>query len=244
MSTSIAGMAPMIILALDTCLSTCSAAVRSTEAGLLARLSEAMDKGQSERIVPMIGEVLQKGGLLLDEIDRIAVTIGPGTFTGVRTGLSVARGLALATGIETCGTTSLHVIAAALGDRAHGLPIAVAVATRDQLVYLQTFAPAGTEPCDGARLVSAADAAAALGMTSHLLAGSGGALVAAAGRVLGVTHEIMNGPCEPDAAVLAALAPQLPTLSPPKPLYLREPDAKPTATIHNAPTSRNPDAAA
>ena len=166
----------MTILAFDTCFGACSAAVWSRAGNcVLAERFETMEKGHSERIVPMIGEVLASASVSLGDLAAIAVTVGPGSFTGVRTGLAVARALGLARGFQIRGTTSLHVMAARLRDSHADMPIAIAVATRDRLVYLQTFALADAAPASPARLATAEEAARDLGAVPHAIAGTGAA---------------------------------------------------------------------
>jgi tRNA threonylcarbamoyladenosine biosynthesis protein TsaB len=216
----------MTILAFDTCFGACSAALwSSARRQVVAERFETMDKGHSERIVPMIDALLAEARLGIRDVGGLAVTIGPGSFTGVRTGLSVARGLALATGLPVHGTTSLHVMAAGLPDRCAGDPVAIAIATRDGFLYFQAFAAADGMPAFTAALLTPSEAAAKLGGTRHLLAGTGAAAIATVAATAG--HRLSSGPAEVRAGVLAALAERLPVLSPPEPLYLREPDAKP-----------------
>jgi tRNA threonylcarbamoyladenosine biosynthesis protein TsaB len=220
----------MAILAFDTCFGACSVAVRTTgHAPVLAARFEAMDKGHSERIVPMLAEVLAEAGLTLDRVRTLAVTIGPGSFTGVRTGLAVARGLALATGVEIRGATSLHVLAADLRDGTGQAPVAIAVATRDGLVYFQAFDGAQAVPVAAPCLATPDQAAAFLGRRRHVVAGSGAHLVVAAASEQGHAHHDFGAPIHVKASVLAGMAERLPVLDPPKPLYLRDPDAKPQA---------------
>lgn len=217
----------MTILAFDTCFGACSAALWSNaRSRLLAARFEVMDKGHSERIVPMIGEVLAEAGVDLAEVASLAVTVGPGSFTGVRTGLAVARGIAIANGVAIRGTTSLHVMAARLRQRRGAAAIAIAVATRDGFVYFQVFEPDGM-PALAACLATPAEAAAMLGSRPHVIAGSGAASVVAAASGSSVAHKLDDGGIDVCAAVLARLAVNLPLLIPAKPLYLREPDAKP-----------------
>ena len=104
----------MNVLAFDTCLGAVSAAVRCAERrgdGCCARAYELRTAGHAERLMPMIAEVMAGAGLAFAELDRIAVTLGPGSFTGVRVGVAAARGLALATGRPVVAATSLAVMA-------------------------------------------------------------------------------------------------------------------------------------
>lgn len=230
----------MIVLAFDTCFDACSVALwSSARSRLLAARFEAMDKGHSERIVPMIGEVLVEAGVDLAEVTTLAVTVGPGSFTGVRTGLSVARAIALANGIEIRGTTSLHVMAARIRERRGAIAIAIAVATRDGYIYFQTFEPADGMPGSAACLTTPVQAAAMLGSTPHVIAGSGADSVVTAASGSSVAHELDEAASDVCAAVLARLAVKLPLLIPAKPLYLREPDAKPQPGLAaSSPTTR------
>ncbi len=100
----------MIVLAIDTALDACSVAlVRDGET--LASLSEPMDRGQAERLAPMAQEAAAQAGVAFKQIDRIAVTTGPGSFTGVRVGLSFARALALSMGKPCVGVSTLEALA-------------------------------------------------------------------------------------------------------------------------------------
>lgn len=105
----------MIVLALDTALDACSAAlVRGND--LLASRTEPMTRGQAERLPPLVAELIAESGVSFAEIDRIAVTTGPGSFTGVRVGLSFARALALALGKPCIGVSTLEALALEAGE--------------------------------------------------------------------------------------------------------------------------------
>jgi tRNA threonylcarbamoyladenosine biosynthesis protein TsaB len=225
----------MNVLAFDTCLGAVSVAVRWQSTGgewLMRHAHEVRERGHAERLMPMIAEVMQEAGLAFSDIGRIAVTVGPGTFTGVRGGVAAARGLALASGVTTVGATSLAVMAhqadellgAARGDRL----LAVAVDARRGAVYLQLFAGAHEEA--GPPLLLAADEAARrIGPRPATVVGSGAELVAAAVTAAGGQAEAVLLDLQPDARSLASLAADLVPVHPLRPLYLRPPDVRPQA---------------
>ena len=96
----------MRLLAIDTALAACSAAVFDTDGGIIASESETMMRGHAEALMPMIARVMAKAATKFAELDRIAVTVGPGSFTGLRVGVSAARGLALAAGKPAVGVAT------------------------------------------------------------------------------------------------------------------------------------------
>ena len=100
----------MIVLALDTALDACTVAIVRGDC-VLADLSERMQRGQAERLAPMVREAAAKAGVAFAVFDRVAVTTGPGSFTGVRVGLSFARALALAIAKPGVGVSTLEALA-------------------------------------------------------------------------------------------------------------------------------------
>ena len=135
----------MKILALDTSMGACSAAVLSGKE-LFAR-QEAMERGHAEALMPMVAEVLAEAEIRPAALDVIAATTGPGSFTGVRIAIAAARGLALVTGAKLFGIDSLSVMAkTALAEGlATGGPYAVAVDARRGMLYLGLYDAAGRE---------------------------------------------------------------------------------------------------
>ncbi len=128
----------MNILALDSALSSCSAAVIK-DGETLSEIFEKRMRGQAERLVPLCQEVCDKAGLSFAQMDAIAVTVGPGTFTGVRIGLAAAKGLALALDIPLVGISTLEAAARNAARDACAGRIAVAHDARRSEVYLQLF---------------------------------------------------------------------------------------------------------
>jgi tRNA threonylcarbamoyl adenosine modification protein YeaZ len=223
----------MNILSLDTTMQACSAAVLRDAKGaadLFCSL-ELMERGHAEAIMPMIEEVIGKAGIAYDALDRIAVTTGPGTFTGVRVGIATARGLALATGARMVGVTSLAVIAAdvlADCDDRSDQTLAIATDARRGQLYFAMFDRAGRALCDHMAL-SAQEAAGLLPSSGDvLIAGSGAELLRSAAVATGRGPTIYAPDIQPDAGRLAHMAiHREPDTAPPGPLYLRAPDAKP-----------------
>lgn len=225
----------MAILALDTCLGAVSVAVLEMSApGVGARLTEVYEErttGHAERLVPMMAEAMLQAGIGFERIDRIAVTTGPGTFTGVRIGVAAARALALSSRCPVVGTTCLAVIMQQvcdmLGDERDERPVLIAIDARRGEAYVQLFGRTALdvqlEPCT----MTPAGVADLLGSRTPLVAGSAAGAVAEAFRAAGHDIEILTDQIEPHAAVLARLAEGLPVLDPVRPLYLRPPDAKP-----------------
>jgi tRNA threonylcarbamoyladenosine biosynthesis protein TsaB len=221
----------MTILCFDTSFGACSVALgmeQGTGTAVVHRF-KLMDKGHSEALIPMIAEVLTDARRSLEQISSYAVTVGPGSFTGVRTGIAVVRGLALARPKPIFGATSLHVMAAQVRATVAHLPIAVAVSTRDGLVYFQTFDGPQPMPVIAPCVVTPAAAVAWIRHARHHLVGTGAADVYAAGQAACIDVDHNSTLLNIDARTLVKLAPNLPLLTPPRPLYLREADAKPPA---------------
>lgn len=206
----------MKILALDTALGACSAAVLDGDT-VLAQRVEPMERGHQERLAPLVAEVVGAAGLGFPSFDRIAVTVGPGSFTGLRVGLAFAKGLALALNRPCIGIGTLEALAA--GET--GFVAAVIDARRDQ-IYLQAFADG--HPLMAPDVLPASEAAARL---AEVWSGGPARLVGPGAALLdGVIREAAIEPrAFPDAAALARLAVTA-AVTPPRPLYLRPPDAK------------------
>lgn len=223
----------MNVLAFDTCFGACSAAVLLEDAGQerLVWRYEEMATGQAERLIPMIGEVLQEAGRKLEDLDAIAVTEGPGTFTGTRIGVAAARGFALASKLPIHATTSLHVMAHRAARELGSIPadhvLAVCVVARAGQVFAQLFDPAALEPLNEAAVLAPNAVANLFPGQPLFCVGSGAAAVAEAARQIGRSASSQLSTLQPDARDLARMAPALSVHSPLVPLYLRPPDAKP-----------------
>jgi tRNA threonylcarbamoyladenosine biosynthesis protein TsaB len=227
----------MNVLAFDTCFGAVSAAVRWRSAAgewLLREAYEPCPAGHAERLFPMIAHVMDEAGLAFSAIDRIAVTLGPGTFTGVRTGIAAARAFALATGKPVVGMTSLAAMAERavllFGPQRGDRRLAVAVDARRGMVYLQSFDSLVVAE-GAAQLLSAEQAARSVAGGPVLVVGSAAAAIAAQA---GPQAEARPPDLQPHARTLAIAAAHLTPIERVVPLYLREPDAKPSVAQHGA----------
>ena len=133
---------PLTILAIDCSTSACSAAVRGP-LGLLAA-KRRTGRGQAEAMVPLIGEALEAAGLDWPEIDLIGITVGPGSFTGLRIGLAAARALSLARRIPVAGVTTADLLAFSLPeDVLRGRPFLIAIESKRDDLFVQSFGADG-----------------------------------------------------------------------------------------------------
>jgi tRNA threonylcarbamoyladenosine biosynthesis protein TsaB len=211
----------MKILAVDTALGACSVALLE-DARLLAHIFEPMERGHAERLAPMVDEAMKQSGMDFAALDLLAVTIGPGTFTGQRVGLAFMRGLRLALRKPLTGVTTLEAMAAAAMTET-GAPKAAAIhdARREEAYLLLRnedvveLAPVVLPFAEAVARIAAFGPCA--------LAGTG---AAAAHEKLGRDFPL-SAIRQPDALWVARLAQKLPPSDgAPGPLYLRAPDAK------------------
>lgn len=223
----------MNVLAFDACLGAVSVAARWQAADgqwFVREAYEEMRIGHAERLLPMVDDVMQSAGLAFADVGRIAVTRGPGSFTGVRVTVAAARGLALAAGVPTVATTSLRVMALRAADLLRERPqavIATAVNAGRSGLYVQLFEADTCAELSAAEVLSPVEAARRVAAHGAIVVGSGGdALASAAGDGLSPIEALLPN-LQPHAAYLALLASTLPPVQPVTPLYLRPPDAKP-----------------
>ena len=227
------------VLALDTASALCSAAVFA-DGRVVSQASRPMERGHVEALMPMIAEVMAAAkpacAAGFEDLDGVAVTVGPGAFTGIRIGLSAARAIGLAAGRPVLGLTTFEAVAAARA--ADDLPLLVALGSKRADVYVQLFgpnggpcgAPAALMPDDVAAMVSAAMPPSA----TLAVAGDGADAVLAALQAGGRTVRRLRGHDTVEIEVLARLAasrwraarPSADAM-PPRPLYLRPPDVTP-----------------
>jgi tRNA threonylcarbamoyladenosine biosynthesis protein TsaB len=179
--------------------------------------------------MPMIARVMQSANLAFTSLDRIAVTVGPGSFTGLRVGISAARGLALAAGKPAVGLTTLSAYAAAIVGQSKSAPVISAIDARHDHVYFQIVAGDGSQRvAPTVAPVDQAIAAAQFG-APHLV-----------GNAAGILAKRWPKDAPPPVAVDAQAAPDIgwvawlgaaadPETTPARPFYLKAPDAKPAA---------------
>jgi tRNA threonylcarbamoyl adenosine modification protein YeaZ len=209
----------MKILAVDTALGACSVALLDDER-VLAHHFEPMDRGHAERLAPMVEEVAREAAVDFASLDRLAVTTGPGTFTGQRVGLAFMRGLRVALHRPLIGITTLAAMAAqAKAETGAAFAIPSHDARRDEIyLEIENRLPPSVLPFEEviALLRGLADDRVALAGT-------------AASRVCDALANrfLLSSVRQPDALWVARLAMTADaTDSAPRPLYLRAPDAK------------------
>ncbi|MBS0294998.1 MAG: tRNA (adenosine(37)-N6)-threonylcarbamoyltransferase complex dimerization subunit type 1 TsaB [Proteobacteria bacterium] len=209
-----------MLLALDTALDACTACLLDGDR-VLAAGSEPMPRGHQERLAVLVDELMAEAGVAFSALDRIGVTVGPGSFTGLRVGMAFAKGLGFALGKPVAGIGTLEALAASHSSQ--DLKAAVIDARREQ-VYVQAFrgGAAASQPealgvADAAELLIKLDPSG-----PSLLIGSGGSLLAEA-----FPKAVLDGRSGADPVALARLvAAAVEPSGPPEPLYLRAPDAK------------------
>ena len=219
----------MRVLAIDTALEACAAAVLDTaRGGIIAHETKLMQRGHAEALMPLIQRVMQRAALAFAELDRIAVTVGPGSFTGLRVGIAAARGIALAAERPAIGLTTLGAFAAPFIAADNALPVVAAVDARHDHVYFQIFG-AGGRTLVAPRLAPLREAvqrAASIG--APRLVGNAAELLASAWPAGEAPPTAVAQLGAPDIDWVARLGAAAETTGAPvKPLYLRAPDAQP-----------------
>jgi tRNA threonylcarbamoyladenosine biosynthesis protein TsaB len=218
----------MLILAIDTALDACAAGVLDTDAGkLIAQQSESMKRGHAEALMPLIGRVIKALGVGFANLDRIAVTTGPGSFTGLRVGISAARGIALASEKPVVGVTTLAAYAAPVVNQAGDHPVISAIDARHDHVYLQVVAGNGSSLL-WPRLASIEEALDAARFGAPYLVGNAAKIFAERWPTDALPPLQADAQAAPDIAWVGWLGAAVsPDTAPARPYYLRAPDAKP-----------------
>jgi tRNA threonylcarbamoyladenosine biosynthesis protein TsaB len=218
----------MRVLAIDTALAACSAAILDTDqGGIVASKSAAMTRGHAEALMPLLRQIMDEAHAAFRDFDRVVVTTGPGSFTGLRVGISAARGIALSIGKPAVGVSTLAAYAAPYLAEDDSAPVVVAIDARHQHVYLQVFAPGGRS-ASGPRLAPLGDAVRAAAAAPARIVGSAAQSVADALSASDAAPIGVDARGAPDIDWVARVGAALPEgQSPPKPQYLRAPDAQP-----------------
>jgi tRNA threonylcarbamoyladenosine biosynthesis protein TsaB len=218
----------MLILAIDTALDACAVAVLDTDANrLIARESESMQRGHAEALMPMIARVIAASRIGYSQLDRIAVTTGPGSFTGLRVGLSAARGIALAAGKPVVGLTTLTAFAAPLVSESDDTPILSAIDARHDQVYYQVVSGSGTTLLRP-RVGPVDEALDAARFGAPRLVGNAAQILATRWPAHAEPPVAVDRQPAPDIAWVAWVGAAVsPENAPARPYYLRPPDAKP-----------------
>ncbi|MGC1776315.1 MAG: tRNA (adenosine(37)-N6)-threonylcarbamoyltransferase complex dimerization subunit type 1 TsaB [Xanthobacteraceae bacterium] len=230
----------MRVLAIDTALAACSAAVLDTDHGpgrgaghgahrgsIVASESLPMTRGHAEALIPLVARVLKSCGLAIGDLNRIVVTTGPGSFTGLRVGIAAARGFALTAKLPAIGVSTLSAYAAPYLGANSRAPVIVAIDARHEHAYLQIF-DAGGRTVVAPRLAPLQDAVRAAAEAPACIVGSAARAIADALSSTAPKPLTVDDAAAPDinwVAQIGAIAPE--TATPPKPQYLRAPDAQP-----------------
>jgi tRNA threonylcarbamoyl adenosine modification protein YeaZ len=218
----------MRVLAIDTALEACSAAVLDlNRGGIIASETLPMARGHAEAIMPLIARVMDLAETEFSELDRIAVTTGPGSFTGLRVGIAAARGIALASGKPAIGLSTLSGFAAQHIAEDDSTNVVAAIDARHEHVYLQIFGTGGRTVV-APRISPLREAVRAATTAPARVVGSAANLLVAAWPKNAEAPLLVEQRTAPDIAWIARLgAAAADGYGPPKPLYLRAPDAQP-----------------
>lgn len=217
----------MKILAIDTSLSATAACVYDSERGaVLVTETMAMERGHAEALLPLIDRIVARGGGF-EALGRVAVTIGPGSFTGIRIGVAAARAIGLACGIPVVGVSTLAALAAPLLKPGETAAVLAAIDARHGQVYAQGFGPQGQSLFEAT--VCTPRQALELSRARHLrLVGNGAASLAIEAWTLGLNAEPAARPPMPEIGFVARLGAMAnPAQAPARPLYLKPADVTP-----------------
>lgn len=221
------------VLGFDTAMDACQVAVVARNGAVIAKAHEPMKRGHAESLIPMIAAVLDAADIALEDLTRIGVTVGPGTFAGLRVGLSAARSFGLSHDIPIVGVSTLEAVAVTLPEPEADQPLragVIAFDARNDEVYLQIVDPLGTLVV-APSVVDIKTAADAVPEGLVNIAGSGAPKLAQAlaaqsrSTDVNIVDEALWAPQAEWIARLALVAPD-DRVGPPSPLYLRPPDAK------------------
>lgn len=209
----------MSVLVLDTAARFCSACLYDASAdAILAAREEEIGRGHAERLMGVIADVMDEAGATFGGLTGLTVTIGPGSFTGIRVGVAAARGIALARNLSVTGVTTLESLAVqAAQETGVDGPFAALIAGGRGQVFLQHFSADGAA-LDEARAVPEDEASAFLRPDCVLLVGNAAAAIGS---------DLPTGIDRPVGMIGAVARAGRLFAHAPSPLYLRGADAKP-----------------
>jgi len=227
----------MRILAIDTSCGAASAAVYDDVAReALAQETIPMAQGHAEALAPMVQRVMEKVEGGFPTLDRVAVCVGPGSFTGIRIGLAMGRAIGVALSAPVVGVSSLVAFAGPLlADPRPGVIIAAIDANHGQ-IYFQLFEPSG-RPLFVPRVAKLRDAIRLIGGGTARLCGNAASIIADETAKTGGDFDASQATPFPDIVAIARAGLALdPASAPPRPIYVKPPDAQPSqaATIARA----------
>jgi len=215
----------MRVLAIDTALANCAAAVLD-DASVPCQLTERGDeigRGHAEHLMNLVSEVMADSSTAFNDLDRVIVTTGPGSFTGLRVGLSVARGFGIVLQKPVVGVTTLAAIAHAFVGQTGNGPLLVALDGKGEEVYCQLFSVEGT-PLSEPEVQTISQLGHTLPREVHFAGSASQRIAEACG--LG-PESVLSNKGYPEVADVARLGLTIdPSSATPVPLYLRPPDAK------------------
>jgi tRNA threonylcarbamoyl adenosine modification protein YeaZ len=224
----------MRILAIDTSSSAASVAIYDSDLrATLAAETVAMEKGHAEALAPMVQRAMAQVDGGFATIERIAACVGPGSFTGIRIGLSMARAMGVALGAPVVGVSTLVAYAGPLlADPRPGVIVSAIDAKHGQ-IYFQLFEPSG-RPLFAPRIAKLRDAIRLIGGGPARLCGNAALLIAEETRTAG-DFDASQATLYPDIVFVARTGLALNPLSaPPRPIYVKLPDAQPGLGIEIA----------
>lgn len=224
----------MLVLAIDTALGACACCVLDVDSGrLIASQSQPMARGHAEALMPVIADVMMLAGVKYSQLDRIAVTTGPGSFTGLRVGLSAARGIALAAGKPAVGVTTLAAYSAPYITEHGRDPVICAIDARHDQVYCQVVSGSGA-PLLRPKLKPVGELLEAARFGAPILVGNAAASLGSRWSAHFPPLLVDPSPAPPIEWVAWVGAALDPAQALPRPTYLRMPDAKPQAAVFPA----------
>jgi tRNA threonylcarbamoyl adenosine modification protein YeaZ len=183
-----------------------------------------MERGHAEALMPMIERVMERVARGFTSLGRVAVTVGPGSFTGIRIGVAAARGIALACGVEAVGVSTLAALATPLLFADSENIVAAAIDARHGHVFLSAYGSGG-RILASPRLIALRDACRLLATGQVVAIGSGAGLLHMEAKRMGQDIAIIDADPWPDISAVAKLGLAAdPASAPARPVYLKAPD--------------------